>query len=83
MFPQPFLSLITSPGKELTQYRGLYIILNVMFNESSDWKNEFMLFANYYYDEFPNFNGLDAELELWFKLWRCEKFKNNFLILFL
>ena len=54
-----------------------------MLNESSDWKNEFMLFANYYYKDFPNFNGPDAKLELWVKLWPCEKFKNNFLILFL
>ena len=34
-----------------------------------------MVFANYYYEDFPNFNGLDAELDLWF--WDCAKFKNN------
>ena len=31
-----------------------------MLNESSDWKKEFMIFANYYYEDFPNFNDLDA-----------------------
>ena len=39
-----------------------------MLNESSDWKKEFMISANYHYKDFPNFNGLDAELDLWFKL---------------
>ena len=48
-----------------------------MLNESSDWKKEFMVFANYYYEDFPNFNGLDAELDLWFNFWDCAKFKNN------
>ena len=33
-----------------------------MLNKSSDWKKEFMAFANNFYD-FPNFNILDAELE--------------------
>ena len=36
-----------------------------------------MVFANYYYEDFPNFNGLDAELDLWFNFWDCAKFKNN------
>ena len=36
-----------------------------------------MAFANYYYEDFPNFNGLDAELDLWFNFWNCAKFKNN------
>ena len=63
-----------------------------MLNESSDWKKEFMVFANYCYEDFPNFNGLDAELDLWFDFWDygldaevdlwfdfwdCAKFKNN------
>ena len=48
-----------------------------MLNESSDWKKEFMVFANYYYEDFPNFNGLDAELDLWFNFWDCAKFKND------
>ena len=34
-------------------------------------------FTNYYYEDFPNFNGLDAELDLWFNFWNCAKFKNN------
>ena len=79
----PFLDHVSAdleyrfPGDELTQYRGLYIIPYVMLNESSDWKKEFMVFANYYYEDFPNFNGLDAELEFWFNFWDCAKFKNN------
>ena len=35
-----------------------------MLNESGDWKKEFMVFANYYYEDFQDFNGLDAELDL-------------------
>ena len=46
-----------------------------MLNKSSDWEKEFMVFANYYYEEFPNFNGLDAELNLSFKLWDCINLK--------
>ena len=45
-----------------------------MLNESSDQKKS-MAFANYVYEHFPNFNGLDAEP--WFKLWNSAKFKNN------
>ena len=48
-----------------------------MLNESSDRKREFMVFANYYYEEFPNSNGFDADLDLLFKLWVCAKLKNN------
>ena len=29
-----------------------------MLNESSDWKKEFMVFVDYYYEDFPNFNAL-------------------------
>ena len=36
-----------------------------------------MVFANYYYEVFSNFNGLDAELDFWFNFWDCAKFKNN------
>ena len=28
-----------------------------------------MVFANYYHEDFPKFNGLDAELDLWFNIW--------------
>ena len=38
-----------------------------------------MVFANYYYEDFPNFHGLDAELDLSFNFWNCAKFKNNLL----
>ena len=79
----PFLDHVSAdleyrfPGNELTQYRGLYIIQYVMLIESSDWKKEFMVFANYYYEHFPNSDSLDAELDLWFKLLDCVKFKSN------
>ena len=85
----PFLDHVSAdleyrfPGDELTQYRGLYIIPYVMLNESSDWKKEFMIFANYYYEDFPNFNGLDAELDLWFNFWDCQNLKTTCVILFL
>ena len=52
------------PGNELTQYRGLYIIPYVTLNESNYRKIEFMVFGNYYDENFPGFNGLDAELDL-------------------
>ena len=48
-----------------------------MLNESSNRKKEFMVFVNYYYKDLPNFNGFDAELDLWFNVWDCTKFKNN------
>ena len=79
----PFLDHVSAdleyrvPDDEFTQYSGLYIIPYVMLNESSDWKKRFMVFANYYYEDFPNFNGLYAELDLWLNLWACAKFKNN------
>ena len=50
-----------------------------MLNESSDWKKEFMVFANYYYEEFPNFNDIHAEFNLWFNFWDCATFKKNLL----
>ena len=40
-------------GTELIQYRGLHIIPYVMLNESSDWKKNIMVFANYYCEHFP------------------------------
>ena len=54
----PFLDHVSAdleyrfPGDELIQYRDLYIIPYVMLNESSNWKKEFMVFANYYYEDF-------------------------------
>ena len=35
-----------------------------MSNESINCKKEFMVFSNYYYEDFPNFNDLVAELRL-------------------
>ena len=54
-----------------------------MLNESSDWKKEFTVFANYYYEDFPNFNALDAELDLWFSFGIFQNLKTTCLILFL
>ena len=48
-----------------------------MLSESSHWKKEFMVFANYCYKDFPNFNGLDEELDIWFNFWDRAKFKSN------
>ena len=38
-----------------------------MFEEPENWKKEFMVFANFYLENFPNFTGLAAELDLWYK----------------
>ena len=51
-----------------------------MLNESSDWKKEFMVFANFYYEDFPNFNGLDTSVS---NFWIVQNLKTTFLILFL
>ena len=85
----PFLDHVSAdleyrfPGDELTQYRGLYIIPYVMLNESSDWKKEFMVFANYYYEDVPNFNDLDAELISGSIFGIVQNLKTTCLILFL
>ena len=54
-----------------------------MLNESSDWKKEFMVFANYYYEDVPNFNGLDAELISGSVFGIVQNLKTTCLILFL
>ena len=88
----PFLDHVSAdleyklPWIELIQYRGLYIIPYVMLNGSSNWKKGFMLFANYHceyfpYKDFPLFIDIDAELDLWYKIWDCAKFKTTCLIL--
>ena len=43
-----------------------------MFQEPENWKEGFMVFAN-----FPNFTGLAAELDLWYKFWNEIKYKND------
>ena len=48
-----------------------------MLNESSDWEKEFIVFVIYYFEDFANFNDLDAELDLWYKLWNCVTFKSK------
>ena len=40
-----------------------------MFQEPENWKEEFMVFANFYLEDFPNFTGLAAELDLWYNFW--------------
>ena len=45
-------------------------------------QKEFLVFANCYFEDFPNVNGLDVELDFSFNFWDCAKFTNN-LILFL
>ena len=52
------------PGNELTHYRGLHTVLYVTLNESSNWKNEFMVFANYCCEDFSNFNDHSHLFEL-------------------
>ena len=65
------------PGNELTQYRGLYTISYVMLNKSSGWEKEFMIFANHYYENFPDFDNFDVDPDLWYKLWDCARLKSN------
>ena len=38
-----------------------------MFEGPENWKEGFMGFANFYLENFPNFTGLAAELDLWYK----------------
>ena len=49
----------------------------MILNESCDWKKENMVFTHQYYEDFPNFNGLEAELDFRYKIQDCVKFKNN------
>ena len=42
-------------------------------------KKNLWFFANYYYEEFPNFNDIHAEFNLWFNFWDCATFKKNLL----
>ena len=46
-----------------------------MLNESNDRKKEFMVFANFYHEDFPNFNDLDNSGS---NFGIVQKFKNNF-----
>ena len=36
-----------------------------------------MVFANFYLEDFPNFTGLAAELDLWYNSWDEIKYKND------
>ena len=48
-----------------------------MFEGPENWKEGFMGFANFYLENFPNFTGLAAELDLWYKFWNKIKYKND------
>ena len=36
-----------------------------------------MVFANFYLEDFQNFTGLAAELDLWYNFWNEIKYKND------
>ena len=36
-----------------------------------------MVFVNFYFEDFPNFNGLAAGLDLWYNFWDEIKYKND------
>ena len=36
-----------------------------------------MVFVNFYLEDFPNFNGLPAGLDLWYNFWGEIKYKND------
>ena len=65
------------PGNELVPYRGLYLIPYLMFQEPENWKEEFMVFSNFSFEDFSNFTGLAAELDLWYNVWDKIKYKND------
>ena len=65
------------PGYELVPYRGLYLISYLMFQEPENWKKEFMVFVNFFLEDFPNFSGLAAELDPWYNFWDEIKYKND------
>ena len=56
------------PGKELVSYHELYLIPYLMFQEPENRKEEFMVFANFYLEDFPKFTGIATALELWYNL---------------
>ena len=43
-----------------------------MFQEPENRKEEFMVFANFYLEDFPKFTGIATALELWYNLWMWE-----------
>ena len=50
-----------------------------MFRDPWNWKEKFMVFANFYLEDFPNFTGLAAELDLWYNFWDEINYKNDLL----
>ena len=48
-----------------------------MFWVPENWKAGFMVFANFYLEDFTNFTGLAAELDLWYNFWVEIKHKND------
>ena len=62
----PFLDHVLTdfhrfPRNKLVPYRRLYLTPYLMFQEPENWKEEFMVFPNFYLKDFPNFTGLAAE----------------------
>ena len=60
------------PGNELTPYCGLYIVPYIMIKFQHVWRKEFLVFFNFYCDDLPHFNSLNAELDLWFTHWELK-----------
>ena len=50
-----------------------------MFQEPENWKEKFMVFSNFYLEDFPNFTGLAEELDLWYNFWDEINYKNDLL----
>ena len=65
------------PGNELVPYYGLYLIPYLMFQEPENWKEEYTVFANFSFEDFPNVTGLGAELGLWYNFWDEIKYKTD------
>ena len=65
------------PENELAPYRRFYLIPYLMFQDPENWKEKFMVFANFYLEDFPNITGLAAELDFWYNFWDELKSKND------
>ena len=61
-------------------YKGLSIVpakMQSLLSNGIDWKDEFMIAANFYHDDLPNPLALDAEMFQWQTYW--ERFKGPLL----
>ena len=61
----------------LVPYRGLYLIPYLMFQEPDNSKELFIVFENFYLDDFANFTSLAWELHLCYNFWDEIKYKND------